>query len=180
MHSRQHIGGAGDIREATTTGVFIHGGGNNTIRNNVLFNISEGDDSDGNGAWSYSHYWGDWTNRSTHNNVTRNIIAYYNLTNSPAQAVGCPSWGLCTEDTFDRVDYNLYYRFETTESLWAAHPSLTPLGDWSAWKEGGYDRNSDYSNPHFVDPHTNLCLQSDSPAYSLGWSDIPESICSVC
>lgn len=166
------------FRNAVTTGAFIHGGGNNTLINNVFFNMSNSDDMDGDGAWTYSHPSGSsWLNRSMHNRVELNINVNYNYTG--VHAIGCPSWGECTEtnNTFDVVDKNVHFRYGVDFKDWASSASLTPFGDWDAWQSAGLDRHSVYANPCFLDVEYNLCLEPGSPAFALGFRRLPSIAC---
>ena len=167
------------FRNMATTGFFIHSGGNNTIENNIVFNATLVDDDGYGGQWSFSHYWGSWFNRSVHNVVNRNIVAYPDTgRSSDGGAVGCPSWGRCTSDlTFDSVDQNLYFQFGVNSSAWQKLSELTPLGDWAAWQAAGYDTNSLFADPLFNDVESDLCLQDDSPAFDLGFEQPPTRAC---
>ena len=49
-----------------------------------------------------------------------------------------------------------------------------PMSEWEAWQAKGLDRHSRVADPRFVDAaHDNWRLQSDSPAFALGFQPIP-------
>ena len=112
-----------------------------------------------------------------HNRVELNINVNYNYTG--VHAIGCPSWGECTEtnNTFDVVDKNVHFRYGVDFKDWACSDSLTPFGDWDAWQSAGLDRHSVYANPCFLDVECNLCLEPGSPAFALGFRRLPSIAC---
>lgn len=157
------------FRDATTTGAFIHWGVNNTITNNVFFNNTNLGES-GNGQFSYAHVETP-VNSSAANVFSRNVIAYYNLSYAAASwtsaAVGCPSWGECSDKhAFEEFDSNLYYMYDADERAWGNLADATPVGTFAEWrKKMKYDKSSIYADPGFE--AGGLCVSKDSPARTL-------------
>ena len=59
---------------------------------------------------------------------------------------------------------------------WWTESSLTPYGNWSMWRNHGYDRESVIGDPLFVDVmNANFCLQG-SPRPHPGFQDIPHAV----
>ena len=168
------------FRDAATTGAFIHWGVNNTITNNVFYNNSNLGESS-NGQFSYAHTVSAM-NISAANIFSRNVIAYFNLSYAAASwssaAVGCPSWGECSDKhTFDEFDANLYYMEGADEEAWGNLADVTPVGAWSTWRdEMEYDLTSIYADPDFEDG--SLCVKESSPARTqLDFEPLDEVAC---
>lgn len=171
------------VRSNVLGGVFVHGGSNNTITNNVLYNSSNASmPLSGSTQWpqgSFGVVFG-WMRDSS---LVKNNVVTHNIVVGPPQTpLGPVAICLAIQPNFTLfsdglvVDRNLYYqpgvRLEAT-------PHLTPLGTWASWTSRGYDAHSTLdTDPRFVDPtHGDFRLQQESPALDLGFVPLENPYC---
>jgi parallel beta-helix repeat protein len=85
-------------------------------------------------------------------------------------------WHAWTEYTLERCDENVIYApaAEDFRVWWDQHPAGLEKSSVREWQAMGFDRNSVFTDPLFVDPaHEDYRLQAGSPALSLGFVPIP-------
>jgi hypothetical protein len=72
----------------------------------------------------------------------------------------------------NQSDYNLIWHFGLP--LDVGLPGVPADKQWGEWRKRGFDTHSVVADPLFVDPEKDdYRLQPDSPAYALGFKDIP-------
>jgi parallel beta-helix repeat protein len=177
------------IRGNVLGGVFVHGGSNNTISNNVLYNSSnasmptEGHYPAGGLGVTFGYMHVSSGSSLENNHVTQNIIvgpasgpANPGGTHGPTQIV------LTIQPNFTKfasgltVERNLYFqpgvRLESTVHL-------TPLGGWAAWRSSGYDTKSVIDvDPLFVGASTgDFRLARGSMALAMGFVPLDNPQC---
>jgi len=136
-------------------GLDLHGGSGNTVVNNVFVDGSVG------------NLWVQPIDASMQGNVYySNIIVYQEPT---ARCWYTPNWH---RSALQSVDYNLYWH---TGGLDFSTSSLfSPEGAFPQWQAAGFDLSSRIADPLFVDPlNHDYRLMAGSPAYDLGFQDIP-------
>jgi hypothetical protein len=165
-------------------GVFIHGGRENTIVNNIFVNSSN-TSMPPRGAYGYCGgaqgvLITDMGPHLTNNTVARNIIvssrAYHPsdigmvVFNKGRTRTG--SFQHLTEGT--TFDDNLYHAEGADDSGWLGWPRATPLGPFTAWRANNYDAHSTSGNPLFRSAGTgDFAMQAASPALKLGFQPLP-------
>ena len=166
------------FNHASQSNIFMHLGRGNRVWNNVLANSTA---AAGVGAPLQVE---GISGVTMNNTFSRNIVAQ-RRTSALALVY---SVGTFEEDYLPPkyVRKNLYYPVDHrpddgppgSPPHWWTESSLTPYGNWSMWRNHGYDRESVIGDPLFVDVmNANFCLQEGSAARYLGFEDIPEEIC---
>ena len=142
----------GNVVARTVRGAYHnHLGFGNTIENNIFV---DGQDQqlEFNG-----------NDQMVDNVVRRNIVVF---SRPEAAYLRSRPWN---EQVLKACDQNLVWC-----SGGAIPKSLTPAGDWAAWRAAGHDSQGMVADPKFVDPeHDDYRLQPDSPALALGFEPIP-------
>ncbi len=128
-------------------GIYIHGGSDNLIENNILVDAAE-----------TQFYHGPSRGHNGRNNrFERNVVAF----SSPAGTLGL---GPKNDPDIVFSDHNLF---------WAAGREIPDL---ERLRELGMDRHSLVADPLFIDPaNDDYRLQPDSPAFGLGFLPIDTS-----
>jgi parallel beta-helix repeat protein len=161
-----------------STGIYIQGGKNNIVENNIIVDVG-----------NMSHMGGWWAPQMgepsfmTGNRFCRNIF-YRSRGNPPIifRHIGFKTEPL--SDAIAQSDYNLFFSkiggdFSITESSSFLFPELptqwphlkvVPLAEW---QKEGMDAHSLIADPRFVDPaNDDYRLRTDSPALRLGFQPI--------
>jgi len=163
-------------------GVFFHGGHDNVVVNNILFNTSEAGPGPGQyahhdfGQVDFGHVGGQGGVPPRNNTFARNIIAYAapNVSSRLVVDTADDAWRSQTPPAF--FDHNVYF-WSLGDLRTLASPPLTPLGNWSTWRAAGFDTHSVVADPLFSDPRNgDLTLLPDSPAWSLGFEAISDAV----
>jgi hypothetical protein len=149
----------GNIVIGTVIGaICIHGGKDNIVENNIFIDglerqitLQPRDDF------------------MTNNIFRCNIVVYKN-----PNAVLWYSWAKTWQkNRLSECDYNLYWHTGGLD-LSTTPKSITPEGSFAAWQKLGFDLNSLISDPMFIAPERgDFRLESDSPAFKLGFEPIP-------
>lgn len=167
------------IIRAVAAAVLVHGGKNNVIENNIFVdcraNVRLQD------VVCTLPYWHHMAGFMTGNHITRNV-AYQSA--GDAFLFCLDAW---TGRVLARCDENVFfqasreYRIEHVCSL--KDRVRKPVGELAddervdtlgAWQRLGYDANSIFADPLFVDLRADDCrLRPDSPALELGFQPIP-------
>ncbi|AFZ35556.1 hypothetical protein Sta7437_2004 [Stanieria cyanosphaera PCC 7437] len=104
----------------------------------------------------------------TDNIFLRNIIVY-----KESDAKLWASAGTWRRDIISECDFNLYWQQEDLD-IAKIKESITPEGNLNQWQAAGFDLNSLIAEPLFVAPEKDdFRLQSNSPAFKLGFQKIP-------
>jgi parallel beta-helix repeat protein len=161
-----------------STGIYMQGGKNNIVENNILVDVG-----------NMAHLGGWWAQQMgnpsfmTGNRFCRNIF-YRSRGNPPVifRHIGFKTESL--SDAIGQSDYNLFFSkvggdFSVTESSSFLFPELPtqwpkfhmmPLAEW---RKIGFDAHSLVTDPRFVDPENDdYRLKADSPALKLGFQPI--------
>lgn len=142
-------------------GILIHGGNNNTIKNNVFARSA--------GQWGQM-YLNQISATMTNNTFSHNIVVYSRTESDIVKRGG----GVVLSKAIGVWNYNLYYNTHVNFSIATRHQHMFPIGDgnWSSWHKD-YDKNSVVDeNPLFMN-NTDWRLQSGSPALKLGFKQLP-------
>ena len=150
-------------------GVYINGGKNNIIENNIIVDcrrqLSAGP------CWGFAPQMGDFANG---NIFCRNIV--YGL-QSDGQLYFLRDW---PEKVIGQADHNLFFTPDAGDHTITVQPRDESEGktilSFAEWKNLGFDTHSLITDPLFVDPeHGDYRLSSDSPAIELGFVPIDVS-----
>ncbi|MBM4087214.1 MAG: right-handed parallel beta-helix repeat-containing protein, partial [Planctomycetes bacterium] len=129
--------------------VFLHGGQDNIVENNILL----GD--------HLQQFWvSNYTQRMSGNRFRRNIVQ---CLDPDAKAMKLMQF---TPETLAECDQNLYWH--------GGQPiAIDPIGTLADWQQKGYDARSLVADPQFADPaHDDYSLKPGSPALELGFVPI--------
>ena len=132
----------------TSTGaVFLHGGKDNLVENNILVNDA---------AWQL--YVSNYTGKMSGNRFCRNIVV---CTLPDARMAALRGF---TDETFAEVDHDLFWR--------GGEPiEIDPFGPFEEWRKKGFDTHSLVADPLFVDAaKDDYRLRPGSPALELGFA----------
>jgi parallel beta-helix repeat protein len=176
------------IRENVLSGMFVHGGSNNTIRNNVLFNTSNVSMPTQHGsckATSEGLLLGEMmagppnhrtpTNPPIGNIFERNII----VAGSAQQRVTLVGASVKSMNysSAATLSSNVYWSTRLGSKL-AVQAHSTPLGSWKVWQDAGHDQGSVIADPLFVDLDGGYFGLSDaSPALAMGFLPLENAQC---
>jgi len=169
------------IARCTREGIFVHAGKNNLIENNIIVgsrcNIAFGD-------WvSFLDFWKPMAGFMSGNHISRNIFYQHEQ-----------GWGLFALHAWNggvvaRSDNNIFFCEQGTYTLThlgnydngttiaaSALPEEQRIDTLAKWQYLGYDRNSCFEDPLFMDvAHDDFRLKPDSPALKLGFEPIDVS-----
>jgi len=146
------------VRSGGEGGIWLNGGKNNIIENNIVVNSPRPF-----GTGSPDFYAPQIAGFLTGNRVCRNIF-YRSQSGKPWFALG--SW---TNRVLGESDYNLFFNADGGEHTISIDKAI-PL---SEWQKMGYDVHSVIADPLFVDPeHNDYRLKLESPALKLGFQPI--------
>jgi parallel beta-helix repeat protein len=129
--------------------VFLHGGQNNVVENNIL-----ADDV------VQQVFISNYTGKMSGNRLRRNIIC------CPTAEAKMLTLRRFTDETLAESDYNLF---------WAAgRPvEMDPIGSLAEWRKRGFDTRSLVADPLFAAPaRDDFSLRPGSPASTLGFTPI--------
>ncbi len=176
------------VARTTRGGVLIHGGRDNIVENNIILDGGSGQmiysslpptEKELPGMFTkiqkmgYTKYPLLATIKSAEqgtemsgNRFLRNIIYYTNGRSSLYDIYG-------TLDLTATVsDYNTFYAAGATMLI--PSTKVPPAEQWQSWQAKGMDRNSLVADPLFADvKHADYTLVADSPAFRLGFKQIP-------
>ena len=188
--SGTHIHGNITLRTAGA-GVYVHGGSDNLIENNILVEGGWGQMLFS--AWQpreslwprinkgYAKYKDNPAYRKYPNFVGQDLKETYRMVrNTFRRNIACYAKGELyhlRKLPFDKTvfDANLIYHFGRPPKM---HVKDVPMSGhasaWAAWKALGLDQNSIIADPRFVNPEQDdYRLRPDSPAFKLGFKPIP-------
>lgn len=153
------------IAKTVESGIFVHLGRHNRIDNNI-FAFSSGYQIDAKGSSG-------WT---VNNSFLHNIVIY--RASSDGQLIYSSNF---KKKYFSPVDWNTYYNLNSTfEKSFLENGDLTPKGNWSTWRNDGFDAHSVVADPLFMDAlRGDFRLRDNSPAFDLGFNALPDSV-SIC
>lgn len=153
----------GNVVHGNIGGVFLHGGWNNKVTENVI-----ADNSGAQIGLQQEVGWGGWKGKTmSGNDISGNII---DVRDGTAVHIYGPA-------KVGNIHDNFYSKLDTSADLFDVWPRVMSSGAWgdlSDWQAAGYDRGSVTLNPGFVNPAAeNYDLSSNSPVYGLGFDHIP-------
>lgn len=135
-------------------GIMLQGGKDNTIQNNIFVDSTV--------------YQARISNFSSN---SEGLVLRHNVICNTDPAPLLLSTGQVDENVL-AMDENLYF----CPALEAPKISSRGAADWAAWQAAGFDLNSIWADPLFVDPgNDDYRLQETSPAFSLGFRAIDTS-----
>jgi len=139
------------VARNTRGGCHVHLGFDNTIENNIFVGSSLQAME-----WNGNH-------EMARNRFVRNIVC---VGQGETRYQKANAW---RDTIMSECNWNVIFG----EDL-AARKELTPLGDWSAWRDAGNDVDSVLADPCFEDASKDdYRLKSNSPAWKLGFQRIP-------
>ena len=152
----------GNVVHDNIGGVFLHGGWNNTVTENVIAGNS--------GAQiglQQDVAWGGWKGKvMSGNDISGNVI---DVREGTAVHIYGPAG-------VGNLHNNFYSSLNTAEKEFDAWPQVMSSGAWgtlSNWQAAGYDKGSVTLNPGFVNPGADdFSLSATSPVYGLGFDHI--------
>jgi parallel beta-helix repeat protein len=155
----------GNVLNHNIGGIDIHSGWNNTITNNIVANGSS--DSL---AVAAANWTGPGALPSSQNVFDHNIV----LANSPTGATSVTG-GSLTAASWDQNLYSGTQLNGTPFHIWGV-TGPNYANTLAQWQAQGFDLNSLVSDPLFVNAaQGNFTLAANSPAYALGFHDIPSA-----
>ncbi|ALG73970.1 hypothetical protein VY88_19585 [Azospirillum thiophilum] len=153
----------GNYVHGNVGGIFLHGGWNNTVTNNLV----AGNTGDAIGL-QQDVAWSGWKGKVMANNQIFNNV----LDTSKGDAVEI--YGPGSSGSFHDNEYS---GASANAQLFHAWPQLMSSGYGGTlqnWQAAGYDKGSEWMNPHFTNPSAgDYTLASDSPAYGQGFEALP-------
>ncbi|WP_207456429.1 carbohydrate-binding domain-containing protein [Azospirillum sp. SYSU D00513] len=152
----------GNLVHGNIGGVFLHGGWDNKVTENVI-----ADNSGAQIGLQQDVAWGGWKGKEmSGNDISGNIV---DVRDGTAVHIYGPA-------DVGNIHDNFYSSLNTSEDLFDAWPQVMASGaegDLSDWQAAGYDEGSVTLNPNFVNPGANdYSLSSSSPVYGLGFDRI--------
>ncbi|WP_042700458.1 carbohydrate-binding domain-containing protein [Azospirillum sp. B506] len=155
----------GNVVHDNIGGVFLHGGWNNTVTENVIAGNS--------GAQiglQQDVAWSGWKGHTmSGNDISGNVI---DVREGTAVHIYGPA-------NVGNLHNNFYSSLDTAAKEFDAWPQVMSSGAWGTlanWQAAGYDKGSVTLNPAFVNPGADdFSLASNSPVYGLGFDHIAYS-----
>jgi parallel beta-helix repeat protein len=153
----------GNVLNHNISGIDIHSGWNNTITNNIVAN-GTGDSL----VMQAPNWTGPGTVASSQNVFDSNIVVANSATSGTSQSGGsltAASW-----------DHNLYFGTQLSGAPFHIWGTTAPnyANTFAQWQAQGFDLHSLVTDPLFVNAaQGNFALAANSPAYALGFQDIP-------
>ena len=169
-------------------GIFVHGGSNNTITNNIAFNSSNASmpplGAHGHCAASSGVLFGAMRSGPTFFGVLTDNTWRRNIVLAAAGPGAQPMAIVETSEHWLNFSKHFGQGFGATHNTyWSpisdlrAAPDVTPLGSWKAWQAAGHDAQSRIADPLFIDPENgNFGLRPGSPALKSGFVPLPEGL----
>jgi parallel beta-helix repeat protein len=146
-------------------GIFVHGGWNNTIRNNI---IADG----GTGMYALGIHEDVWIDpgkkMAANNRFTGNIVILSNGDSKAASVIG--------DRTIALFNGNLYWGAGLNTrpfNIWPQSVFFGWSGNLQNWQRAGFDTRSVVEDPRIIRVPDGLRLAPDSPAYNLGFRLLP-------
>ncbi|MFC5309197.1 right-handed parallel beta-helix repeat-containing protein, partial [Azospirillum picis] len=144
-------------------GLFLHGGWNNTVVNNLV----AGNTGDAMGL-QQSVAWSGWKGHVMSNNEI-----YHNIFDT-SKGTAVDIYGPGGAGTFHDNEYS---GAQANGKLFQVWPQVLPSGTTGTlqnWQAAGYDKGSEWMDPHFINPGAgDYTLASNSPAYGEGFVALP-------
>lgn len=137
--------------------VFVHGGKNNIVENNILVNDA---------AWQF--WMDDYAGIMSDNKFRRNIVY---CTNPEADFIVLRPFNK-NEKMLAESDYNLFWRADKPVEIALDRQGWKPASilSFSEWQNKGFDVHSVVADPLFVNPEKDdYSLKPQSPAFKLGF-----------
>ncbi|WP_148219735.1 right-handed parallel beta-helix repeat-containing protein [Azospirillum sp. B510] len=153
----------GNIVHDNIGGVFLHGGWNNTVTENVIAGNS--------GAQiglQQPVAWGGWKgHQMSGNDISGNVV-------DVREGTAVHIYGPANAGT---IHNNFYSHLDASKDLFDVWPQVMSgggKGDLAEWKAAGYDKGSMTLDPSFVNPGAHdYSLASNSPVYGMGFDAVP-------
>lgn len=171
--------------ENNSPAIRVNGGKNNTIENNIIYDVkADAIIYDNPAAWKFLE-WSQMKGSMTGNQFLRNIVVRIAPNDSPIQIVRDHSEDI--PRVIIRSDYNLYFNSGSSNITMSAFPHPTSIArvsenappaykdplTFAEWQNLGYDENSLIANPMFKDAiNHDFGLKAGSPAIKLGFKPI--------
>ena len=154
----------GNLVHGNVGGVFLHGGWNNTVTNNVI-----ADNAGTQIGLQQSVGWGGWKGTPMANNTISENIFDIGGNGSAVRIDGPKTAGNFHGNFYADVDPN-----EVVFNAWPQVMASGASGRLSDWQAAGYDRDSLALDPRFVDPaQDNYALAADSAVFQHGFDPLP-------
>ena len=153
----------GNVVHDNIGGVFLHGGWNNTVTENVIAGNS--------GAQiglQQPVAWGGWKGKEmSGNDISGNVV---DVSEGMAVHIYGPAG-------VGNIHNNFYSNLDASKDLFDVWPQVMAgggKGHLAEWHAAGYDKGSVTLNPGFVNPGADdFTLASTSPVYGMGFDHIP-------
>ena len=153
----------GNVVHDNIGGVFLHGGWENTVTENVIAGNS--------GAQiglQQPVAWGGWKGKEmSGNDISGNVV---DVSEGMAVHIYGPAG-------VGNIHNNFYSNLDASKDLFDVWPQVMAgggKGDLAEWQAAGYDKGSVTLNPGFVNPGADdFTLSSNSPVYGQGFDHIP-------
>ncbi|CBS91415.1 right-handed parallel beta-helix repeat-containing protein [Azospirillum lipoferum] len=153
----------GNVVHDNIGGVFLHGGWDNTVTENVIAGNS--------GAQiglQQDVAWGGWKGKAmSGNDIAGNVV---DVSEGMAVHIFGPAG-------VGNIHDNFYSNLDASKDLFDVWPQVMAgggKGDLAEWQAAGYDKGSVTLNPGFVNPGADdFSLSSSSPVYGQGFDHIP-------
>ncbi|MHC4222331.1 MAG: right-handed parallel beta-helix repeat-containing protein, partial [Planctomycetota bacterium] len=163
------------------SGIMTHGGGDNSFVNNIVYNVagfpveySPINPKNKGKEHRDSHFEHIFINNIATNNIlvsaTNNILVSAENYTVPYRFARVEPWGKHRVYFANNVIYNKNITDNPAAVIVSNHEALT----WKQWKQFGMEDGSIVADPLFVDvTDRNFKLKKDSPAWALGFKEIP-------
>ncbi|ANC92961.1 hypothetical protein A6A40_14385 [Azospirillum humicireducens] len=153
----------GNVVHDNIGGVFLHGGWNNTVTENVIAGNS--------GAQiglQQDVAWSGWKGKAmSGNDISGNVV---DVSEGMAVHIYGPAG-------VGNIHDNFYSNLDASKDLFDVWPQVMAgggKGDLAEWKAAGYDKGSVTLNPGFVNPGADdFSLSANSPVHGMGFDHIP-------
>ncbi|NYZ13683.1 hypothetical protein HL658_14105 [Azospirillum sp. RWY-5-1] len=152
----------GNLVHGNIGGVFLHGGWNNKVTENII-----ADNSGAQIGLQQEVGWGGWKGKvMSGNDISGNIV---DVRDGTAVHIYGPAG-------VGNIHNNVYSKLDVSKDLFDVWPrvmSSGATGDLSDWQAAGYDKGSVRLDPGFVNPGAeDYSLAAHSPVYALGFDHI--------
>jgi parallel beta-helix repeat protein len=161
---------SGNVIITNGCGIHVNMGKNNIIENNVLVGCQQ--------AARFNTFHGIWPHMyglTTGNRFCRNIYCYSGGEGRLLEVTDTPG-GHPPSRIFELSDHNVFFGPDGKERTVVTHtgkPSKTEVFTLSGWQGLGFDANSVFADPMFVDAESgDYLLQPDSPGLNVGFVPI--------
>ncbi|MBP2306715.1 hypothetical protein GBZ48_26750 [Azospirillum melinis] len=153
----------GNIVHGNIGGVFLHGGWDNKVTENVI-----ADNSGAQIGLQQPVAWSGWQgHQMSGNDISGNVV---DVRDGTAVHIYGPA-------NVGNIHNNFYSNLDASKDMFDVWPQVMSgggKGDLAEWKAAGYDSGSVQLDPSFVNPGAHdFSLASDSAVYGLGFDHIP-------